>query len=1092
MAEEVEERDGATDGKVRAPGLSDLALDRPVTIGLALVALFLLGLIAIKTLPLAFLPSESVQWVNVRVRMERTSPEIVEREVIRPLEEEVAGVRDLIKTQVGSGSWGVRFRLQFRPGTDIDARKIELRERIDRMEDDLPEFVNAIEISSSAGSVDDPIMVVRIASDEDLSSSYYLIRERISAPLERVDGVARVELNGVEPHELEIGVDPLAVEKSGVELQSISGVVRSAQRGKSMGIVRGPTDISVRSDATMPTEEDYGSLQIPRARSALDDDAAAGEPTADTDADPAAVDAGDAVATLDNPAASSFARLEDLASVDVHPQEQRRGARLNGKPAINLDIYSDGSASPVEVARDVREAVAQMQADQTLRGIDVRVFEDQGEQIVTTLGDLRNTGIYGALIGVIILFGFLHRVRTTLIVSVCIPLSVLGACAVLMLQGGEFNCIVLLGLVLGVGMLIDNGVVIIESIQAKLQTGMPVAQAAREGAREVGLATIASTVSSIIVFLPLLVGGSAGGVADFTSDLGITFIIALLSSLFVSQTAVPLLVKRFAKPETKPPRFYALELLAKVYGTIVRATVNRPRLTIVIGLLLCASAYYPSTKIRVALGQLEEQTEALPISLELNGGRGYETVIGKLQVLEDALLAQKDELGIDAIACRYRDWGGSCDVYRAEPFQSENELSEFQGKVSAVLPPQPGVRYRVNDRDGWRGGNRDPRVVEFAVKGEDMGTLFDLSQRVAIHLENKLEKGDANNPEQGGYDRIVGTYNDGAQELHVHVDAARLSQVGLTVDDVGRQISAAFAGVTLGQAQGPQGELSLRLSVGQLGQDDELSRTDLEQLPIKVVSGSGTGPSSVPLTSIADVDVERSPYWIQRVDRQTEARMSVRFFGSDGEANRAAVDEALASFSFPEGYSAGERTRWRGGPEDNLDLLIDLGLCLLLVYAVMASLFESFLQPLAILLTCLLGCVGAPWAVYLADVTFDTVALIGLFILVGIVVNNGIMLIDKVTLLRARGLERRDALVEAGQQRLRPILMTAATTILGLVPMLLHHPTLAGVYYHSIAIIIVGGLATSTVMTLIFLPAAYSLIEDVAVAGRAIWRKVHR
>lgn len=1091
MSDEVEGRSGAADGKIRAPGLSDLALDRPVTVGLALVALFLLGVIAIKTLPLAFLPSESVQWVNVRVRMERTSPEIVEREVIRPLEEEVAGVRDLVKTQVGSGSWGVRMRLQFRAGTDIDARKIELRERIDRMEDDLPDFVNGVEISSSAGAVDDPIMVVRIASDEDLRAAYYLIRERISAPLERVDGVARVELNGVEPHELEIGVDPLAVQQNGVELQSIAGVVRSAQRGKSMGIVRGPQDISIRSDPTLPTEEGYGALEVPRA---IDAPAAATSSGSTEVTQEAGADPGDASVTADNPANKTFARLDDLAHVEVHPQEQRRGARLNGKPAINLDIYSDGTASPVEVARDVREAVALMQADDALQGIDVRVFEDQGEQIVTTLGDLRNTGIYGAIIGVIILFGFLHRVRTTLIVSVCIPLSVLGACAVLMLQGGEFNCIVLLGLVLGVGMLIDNGVVIIESIQAKLQAGLPVAQAAREGAREVGLATIASTVSSIIVFLPLLVGGSAGGAADFTSDLGITFIIALLSSLFVSQTAVPLLVKRFAKAERKPPRFFVLDILSKIYGAIVRITVSRPRLTIVLGLLLCASAYYPATKIRVQLGQLEEQTEALPISLELNGGRGYKTVIAKIEVLEAALLEHKDELGIDAIACRYRDWGGSCDVYRAEPFQSEQELSEFQGKVSAVLPPQPGVRYRVNDREGWRGGNRDPRVIEFAVKGEDMGTLFKLSEGVAAHLENKLEKGDPAHPEQGGYDRIVGTYNDGARELHVNSDPARLSQLGLTVDDLGRQISAAFAGVTLGQAQGPQGELSLRLSVGQMGQGDELSRSDLEQLPIKVAAGTGSAnePSTVPLASIADVEIERSPYWIQRVNRQTEARMSVRFFSDDREANQAAVDEALASYPFPDGYSAGARTRWWGGPEDNLELLIDLGLCLLLVYAVMASLFESFLQPMAILLTCLLGCVGAPWAIYLTDVTFDTVALIGLFILVGIVVNNGIMLIDKVTLLRARGIPRRDALVEAGQQRLRPILMTAATTILGLVPMLLHHPTLAGVYYHSIAVIIVGGLATSTVMTLIFLPAAYTLIEDVATAGRAIWRKIHR
>jgi HAE1 family hydrophobic/amphiphilic exporter-1 len=218
--------------------------------------------------------------------------------------------------------------------------------------------------------------------------------------------------------------------------------------------------------------------------------------------------------------------------------------------------------------------------------------------------------------------------------------------------------------------------------------------------------------------------------------------------------------------------------------------------------------------------------------------------------------------------------------------------------------------------------------------------------------------------------------------------------------------------------------------------------------------------------------------------------MTVRFLSPDSEANNAAVDEAKQGFALPEGYSFGQGTRWGGEQGDMIELAINLGLCLMLVYAVMASLFESFLQPGAILVTGLLGCFGAPWAMWATKTTFDLVAMIGLFILIGIIVNNGIMLIDKVTQLRALGVSRDEALAQAGRDRLRPVLMTAFTTIFGLVPMLIHHPTLAGVYYHSIAIIIAAGLATSTLMTLVFLPSAYVLVENFSVTARKAWRRV--
>ncbi|NJK33199.1 MAG: efflux RND transporter permease subunit, partial [Deltaproteobacteria bacterium] len=264
------------------------------------------------------------------------------------------------------------------------------------------------------------------------------------------------------------------------------------------------------------------------------------------------------------------------------------------------------------------------------------------------------------------------------------------------------------------------------------------------------------------------------------------------------------------------------------------------------------------------------------------------------------------------------------------------------------------------------------------------------------------------------------------------------------------------------------------------------TRADLDDLRIPILDSEGRR-REVPLAAVADISLARSPYWVQRVDRQTELRMKVRFFSPDREHNQQLVKWAQEGFVLPQGYSFGQGTPWGMENDDMINLAINLALCLILVYAVMASLFESFLQPGAILVTGLLGCFGAPWAMWASKTTFDMVAMIGLFILIGIIVNNGIMLIDKVTQLRSVGVPREQALAQAGRDRLRPVLMTVATTIFGLIPMLLHHPTLAGVYYHSIAIIIAAGLATSTVMTLVFLPSAYVLVEDLANEARRVW-----
>jgi HAE1 family hydrophobic/amphiphilic exporter-1 len=1089
---------------MRGWSLSDLALARPVTVAMLLVAMFLLGSIAVFKLPLAFLPAESVSRVQIRVNISTTSPEVLERDVIRPLEEAVAGVRDLDVMRVNSGSWGVRMELEFQPNTDIDARKLELRERIDRTRGTLPAAVQNIELTSSQGPADEPIMRVRIASDKNLDGEYYLIQRQVVRAIERIDGVASVELEGVEPHELEVALDLDAARGHGIALEDVGNAVRQSQRGRSLGTLRRDSrDTGVRSPGAPAEAEYFAALPLERGAGRA---AVTGTTITTNSLTGEAISSGAAMLSgvptssgAAEGAQGSFSRVGEVAKVDLHAKEQRRGSRLNGRPAINLEVFADAGASPVEVSRQVREVVEALRLDPTLGGVDVAVFEDQGTVILETLGDLRDTGIYGGLIAMVVLFGFLHRWRTTITASLCVPMSVLAACGVLFLRGGELNCIVLLGLVLGVGMLIDNAVVIVESIQLHLQRGASALEAARQGARDVGLATVASTMSSVIVFLPMIVGGGGkSNMYTYLRPLGATFVTALVASLLVSQLLVPLLMaaqlpERFRRvTEYTPTRNLILEPIARFYGRFVTWTIGHPRLTLLFGLMLCASAVYPAKNMQVDMGQSEKMV-AMPIRLELTGSRDFEDVQKRVVVAEQALLDHKDEIGIETLTCRFRDWGAWCDAYPSDDIGSEQDMSNFKQRISNVLPEQPGVRYHVGQRDGWWMDNRDPREVQFVLRGEDMATLYQLSERFAAHLAERLPKGDPNNPEAGGYDTISGPFNEGNQELHIKLDGERMRRLGLRADDVAQMVSLAFEGVPLGRISGPEGEVELRLATGRLqgfAADEELGPglADLEDLRIPLPNATTSGATEVPLTSLATIELERSPFWVQRIDRNTELRMKVRFLTPDRETNMKAVEQAKQGFVLPDSYSFAESTPFNRDQGDMIELAINLGLCLILVYAVMASLFESFLQPGAILITGLLGCFGAPWAMWATQTTFDLVAMIGLFILIGIIVNNGIMLVDRVTQLRALGVKRDEALAQAGRDRLRPVLMTALTTIFGLVPMLIHHPTLAGVYYHSIAIIIAAGLATSTLMTLVFLPSAYVLVENFSLTARKAWR----
>ncbi|MCA9720153.1 MAG: efflux RND transporter permease subunit, partial [Myxococcales bacterium] len=810
---------------------SDLALSRPVMVGMLLTAILILGVLATIQLPLAFMPSRQGSNVSLRFQVARTSPELLERDIIRPIEEQVAGLRGLQQLRVGSGSWGVRVNLEFAPGTDIDARKQEIRERMDRIRPELPETLTRIEIDSS-GDADEPIMELRVASERELSSQYDLIQQHIVRPLERIPGVSRIEFNGVGQNEFEVALDLESASRAGIALEDVGAALRDARQGRSLGLMRASDTVpGVRSPAREADPAAYAELPLRRQQLAA---AKASNPALDrqlpggaarmsaSGLQGAMTSVPERAAQADEPATASpqpesgLAQLGDVAGLAIQPTEVRAFRRLDGLGGINMSVYAQAGYSPVEVSLEVQRAIQEITSTPELGDIHAVVFHDQGEIITSTLGDLKNTGVYGGILGVIVLFLFLRRMTTTLVAAACIPLTILATCGVLFLRGEELNCIVLLGLVLGVGMLIDNAVVIVESIENHARLGESVNAAIARGSREVGLATIASTVSSVIVFLPLVFGDQADPATTFLKPLGITFATVLLCSLIVSQTSVPLLMKGLLGGKrdrvTKPHRAPLLDATQRAYGWLIRKSLGWPRLTMLLALAIVATAAYPATQLNYRIGEVDEQPNDLPIGFEFVGSPSYQEIGEHLKVLEAALLERREELGIMHVSCSYSDWWAHCSVHPLERANSEADVERFRGVIEKALPPITGVRYFVGeDRHGrWRRGDR--KEVQIAIKGDDMGVLMELADRAVTHLRATLPRGDADDPEAGGYDTITGPMEEGNEEIHIELDPAKLQRAGLTADQVSRFVSTAFQGLPLGQVRGPTGEIELRLS----------------------------------------------------------------------------------------------------------------------------------------------------------------------------------------------------------------------------------------------------------------------------------------
>lgn len=1006
--------------------LSDLAVRRPITTAMLLLSVLVFGGIAASRLPLAFLPEVDVPFIGIEIPYPDSNPAQVEREIAKPVEEVLSTLSGVDKLSSTSGPDGARFQLRFDWGQDLDVVRMQVSELMDQVEGELPEGIGQVLIYSFNTS-DIPVVQGRIsARGVELSENYDLLEARVLNRLRRVPGVARVDLDGVEPKEIFIDLELDRIKAHGVEVGPLIERLRSASSNQVLGRVwDGSRRLSARALGSFASVEELEEMVI----------------------DPRGL------------------KLSDVATVSYEEPPIGYGRRLNGQDAVALSVYKESTANTVDVVRSVMRVIREdIAADPLLQGVDLFVWEDQAEEILGALNGLTRAGLLGALLAVVVLYFFLRRLGSTLIVSLSIPFSVIAACGMLWFLGKNLNILSMMGLMLGVGMLVDNAIVVLESIDRRARQEGDPREAARAGAGHVAMAVIASTLTSLIVFLPLIVGGRSE-LTTWLGEVGVAISLALVCSLFSSLTLIPLVAAKFLQPG-KARRVPLLERLEARYAELLSWTLHHRVATFFALTLALVVGFLPFT-----LGWVETSTIAATVNKRIfiryqPVDFVYKSRMSELvERVEAELLPRREELGIESVYSYFASDEAGTTLTLERQDLSDEEYRALISKLREELPGLPGVRlvFRDNSDDG---GNTFFAVNFF---GQDTASL----ERIAREAQRRLATVE-------GVADVDSELDRGRSEIQVRVDRDRAARLGLSAREISDTFTFTLGGLRLPRFQTGEREVETWLA---LRLEDRSNLADLAELPFRTIDGR-----PVRLGDIASFEVVERPQQIRRENRKVRLAVEATYEGEDWPAARQEIAALMDAFELPPGTSWSWNDRILEQDTQGAEMGINFLLALALVYLVMASLFESVSQPLSILFSIPFAVPGAAWMLAATGTPFNLMGQIGLLILMGIVVNNGIVLLDHRNQLRAAGWGRVESAVQAGRDRMRAILMTASTTIMGLAPLALGGSRVGGLFYYPLALTVMGGLMSSAVLTLLVLPWVDLGVEGVARWARGLWR----
>ena len=999
------------------------AVERRVTMFMATLGVLVLGWLSLTRLPLEFLPLFQSSNISVRVPYQSSSPEEIARSIIWPLEDSLGtinGVR-LLRSRASGSSASVD--IEFQDGTDMELAAVDVRDRIDRVRNELPSDVEQIYVRRFE-STDIPVLRSSLSAPWTQDELNDFVEDVLLPRIERLEGVAQAEVWGMLSRELRIELLPDRMAAHGVDVRELRQVLQSNHVNVSGGYLReGSRRLLVRTIGEFRTPDEIRDLPI----------------------------RGDGL------------RVGDVADVRFGYPDKYEYSFLNGSEAISLSVNKASDANLLEVVGRVKAELQAIQQTPEGEGLEFRHFHDTSVDVRQGLTELGRSGLIGGGLAIVFMFLFLRKFRTTLL---------------------------------------DNSIVVIESIfRHRQDLGASAKYAALGGASDVAMPIICSTMTTMCVFVPLIFFGSGGGgpgsFSRFMGDIGTTVCVVMLGSLVISLTVVPMIAAILLRSESKR-RFKLLDRISDLYGATLAFTLrHRFIFTMVIGALLYGS-WELYNSIERSFNQ-PSQGRALTIFVETPRQMGMDDRLALYDEVYGLLDSKRDEWEIADIAHQVRRGGGRSRGYgggnRFEVYLKPEEVSEMSTDevtelIREAMPQKVGVLFKLARTEfGPPGSGRSGMDVELI--GDDMGTLELLVPRITDRLRQIPIVGDIDN-----------SFESGDDEIRVSVNRERALQGGLSSQAVAMTVNGALSSRSLAYFKTAEREIGM---VMQYREEDRETLDQLKKMPVLVSDPNGQDPDgasgavTLPISSLASFRVQSGPSEVERENRRSKVEIDITAAGgTPGFMLRRPVQMALADVPLPPGYEWSLGRRFMEAEEDASRAVLAMILAVVLIYMIMAALFEDFLQPFTIMLSIPFAFIGVGLIMYLAGQPRSDSSNMGLLILAGIVVNNAIVLIDHINRLRREGIARDKAIVLGGKNRLRPILMTAVTTILGLSPMVapfflpqvFGQPEGRAAFWAPVGLVILGGLTTSTFLTLLVIPTVYSLVDDVKLFVQRVVRAV--
>ena len=987
--------------------LARFALNRPVTVSMVFLSMLLFGAVAGRLLPLEKFPGIDIPEMVVEIPYPDATPVEIETMITRPVEEAVATMSGIKRMWATSYEDRSQVIVQFDWDENLKAKSIEAREKIDAIRHLLPDDVERIMVYKFNTS-DMPIFQLRVSSDRDLSSAYDLLDRNLKRPLERVAGVSRVELYGTLKRQITIRLDPKKMAAYQIDATRLSETLQSANFSMTAGYMYDDNEkILVNPQGEFGDIRDFEDMWV-----------------------------------------SNNVVLSDIATVSYELPERGEGRHLDRTFAVGFNIFRESGSNLVEVSDRVMTVIEEAKTDPAFNGINLFIMDDTAKSVTSSLSDLLNAGLIGALLSIVVLYLFLRQLSTTLIVVLSVPFSICITLGVMYLLGYTLNILSLMGLMLAVGMLVDNAVVITESVFQERRNSSDIPIATQKGVNNVSLAVIAGTATTAIVFLPNIVGVKID-VTVFLEHVAIAICISLFASLFIAKTLIPLLTTKIAIPEeTEAKKPFYMDFYER---TLAWSMKNQGK-TSLIAVFILASTAIP---IGVVSSDDEgnDNQERIWMNYHITQNYTLDEVEKTVDRMEAYLYENQERFHIKQVYTYFTPGHAVSGITLNEdlPVTLASIKEDIRDNMPAFVRARPSFE--------WSSGNGGG--VRITLLGESSEKLLGLAENLTPILQN-IE----------GLEDVKTDTGSQRDEVQIRIDREKANRLGVNVGDVARLVGTALRGTNLRTFRyGDAGEVNVQLK---FGSDVQQSLSELKNVSVSFLQGQ-----SIPLSSIATFTIKPQLSQINRSYRQTSLTIGANL-GDDTTMDQARerIEQAMAHVNLPTGYEWTLDGGFRRQDEAAAVMQMNMLLAICMIYVVMAALFESLVLPTSVITSLLFSFTGVFWAFMVTGTPMSVMGMIGMLILMGIVVNNGIVLVDRINQLVEQGMSLYDAVLLGASTRIRPILMTVATTVLGLVPLAMGTTRIGGdgPPYSPMAIAIIGGLVFSTLTSLYLVPLAYVLL----------------